>query len=350
MKRLPSGIAAAVASAVLFGVSTPMAKLLVGGVSPLLLAGLLYAGSGVGLSLVRPLLRPSTDERPLEKTELPWLAGAVVAGGVLAPILLLFGLRATPASSASLLLNIEGVFTALIAWFLFRENFDARILVGFGLILSGAVVLSWEGPGRGSRGLPLGSLAVAAACLCWAIDNNLTQQVSSASATKLAAIKGLVAGSVNLMLALVTGAKLPTIRILGGAVLVGFLGYGLSLVLFVLALRHLGTARTSAYFSLAPFFGAAVSFPLLHEPVGPGFAAAGALMAIGAWLHMTESHEHEHHHGRLEHAHPHVHDAHHRHDHASNDPEGEPHTHLHVHEPITHSHPHYPDIHHRHEH
>ncbi len=346
-RRVPVGVGFAIASALLFGLSTPCAKLLLGETPALLLAGLLYAGSGLGLSLVRLLSRAPSVEAPITRTDVPWLAGAVVAGGILGPVLLMSGLRSTPASAASLLLNLEGVFTALLAWFVFRENFDRRIALGFALIMAGGVVVSWESGGRLT--LPLGSLMIAAACFCWAVDNNLTQKVSGADPAHLAAIKGVVAGGVNLLLAALTGAAWPSAALVIGALAVGLLGYGVSLALFVLALRHLGTARTGAYFSLAPFFGAVVSLVVLHEAMGARLVAAGLLMAIGASLHLTERHEHEHQHESLEHAHRHAHDEHHQHAHEAGIAP-EPHTHLHVHEPMTHRHPHYPDIHHRHAH
>ena len=349
-RQVPVGVGFAVASAFLFGLGTPCAKLLLGETPPVLLAGLLYAGSGLGLFVVRLLSPVSAHEAPIARADVPWLAGAILAGGTLGPVLLMSGLRSTPASAASLLLNLEGVFTALLAWFVFRENFDRRIALGFALIMAGGVALSWEGGERDRPVLPLGSLAIAAACFCWAVDNNLTQKVSGADPLHLAAIKGAVAGSVNLALASVTGARWPSAAAIIGALAVGFLGYGLSLVLFIRGLRHLGTARTGAYFSLAPFFGAAASLILLRESIGRGLLAAAVLMAIGAWLHLTERHEHEHHHQRLEHSHRHVHDEHHRHAHAPDIAPAEPHTHAHVHEPMIHRHPHYPDIHHRHRH
>ncbi len=346
----PFGVGFAIASALLFGLGTPCAKLLLGETPPLLLAGLLYAGSGLGLFLVRLLSPVSAREAPITRAHVPWLAGAVVAGGILGPILLMSGLRSTPASAASLLLNLEGVFTALLAWFVFRENFDRRIALGFALIMAGGAALSWEGGAGNGPALPLGSLAIAAACFCWAVDNNFTQKVSGADPLHLAALKGAVAGSVNLALAISTGVGWPSVALVMVALVVGFLGYGLSLVFFIRALRHLGTARTGAYFSLAPFFGAAASLIVLRESIGPGLLVAGVLMAIGAWLHLTERHEHEHHHPRLEHSHRHVHDEHHQHGHHGGIAAREPHTHVHVHEPMTHRHPHYPDIHHRHGH
>jgi drug/metabolite transporter (DMT)-like permease len=345
---LPAGVGAALLAAALFGVSTPLAKLLLGQMSPVLLAGLLYLGSGVGLTLVRALRPGTKHEAPLTRKDLPWLAGAVLAGGVAGPVLLMVGLSTTPGASATLLLNLEGVLTALLAWFVFRENCDRRIALGMALIVSGGLLLSWQnGPGAT---LPLGSLAICGACLCWAIDNNLTQKVSAGDPLQVTAIKGAVAGAVNVALGLVLGGRLPQGGPLAGAMFVGFLGYGCSLVLFVLALRHIGTARTGAYFSLAPFVGAAVSLALLREPVGPLFFAATGLMGVGVWLHLTERHEHEHNHELLEHTHRHVHDAHHQHEHPPGVDPKQPHTHPHVHGPLTHTHPHYPDIHHRHGH
>jgi drug/metabolite transporter (DMT)-like permease len=348
-KNLPAGVGVAILAAALFGASTPFAKLLLGEIPPVLLAGLLYLGSGVGLSVVNLLRRGKVrSEAPLSRSDLPWLSGAVCFGGVLGPLLLMLGLRLTSASTASLLLNLEGVFTALLAWFVFRENFDRRIALGMGLIVAGGVLLSWQSE-RSFR-LPLGSLAVIGACLCWGIDNNLTQKVSAGDPIQVTAIKGTVAGSVNLGLALLLGASLPPAPSLGGALLVGFLGYGVSLVLFVLALRHIGTARTGAYFSLAPFVGAVVSLVLLRESVGIFFVDAALLMGVGVWLHLTERHEHAHHHEAMTHTHRHVHDVHHQHEHPPGIDPTEPHTHPHTHEPLTHVHPHFPDIHHRHGH
>ena len=347
--RLPAGVGFAVGSALLFGLSTPCAKVLVGETPPLLLAGLLYAGSGLGLFAAWLAMPVSVAEARLTRADVPWLAGAIVAGGVLGPILLMSGLRTTPASAASLLLNLEGVFTALLAWFVFHENVDRRIALGFALIVAGSVVLSWGG-GTGRLALPLGVLAIVGACLAWAVDNNLTQRVSGADPVGLAAIKGGTAGAVNLALALATGARGPRPRSWPGHWSSVFGLRALSLALFVVALRHLGTARTGAYFSLAPFFGALISIALLREPLSGGLIAAGALMAAGAWLHLTERHEHEHRHTSLDHSHRHVHDEHHEHVHEVDDVADEPHTHRHVHERTLHIHPHYPDIHHRHRH
>ncbi len=336
-------------AAALFGASTPFAKQLLPTVPPVLMAGLLYVGSGLGLAVYWMARRgtPSNEAR-LVRRDLPWLAAAIVSGGIIGPVLLMAGLSSTPASSASLLLNLEGVFTALLAWFVFKENFDRRIAVGVLLISSGALALSWLG--RPVIGVPWGALAIAAACLAWAVDNNLTRHVSAADPTQVAMLKGLCAGVVNTALALSFGAALPPPGRLVAIGVIGFLGYGVSLVLFVLALRHLGAARTSAYFSLAPFLGAAVSMFWLGEPLSAGFIVGAALMSAGVWLHLSERHEHPHTHEAVEHEHLHRHDVHHRHAHGPNDPEGELHSHWHRHEPLTHRHPHYPDVHHRHDH
>jgi drug/metabolite transporter (DMT)-like permease len=349
---ISAGALMALASAALFGASTPLAKLLLGaGVGPWLLAGLLYLGSGAGLTLTRMARRAlgiAAAEAPLRRADLPWLALVVLAGGVVGPLLLMIGLATTPASSAALLLNLEGLATMAIAWVVFKESVDRRLLAGAAAILLGAAMLSWQG---GPAGLGPGALAIVGACLAWGVDNNLTRKLSAADPVEIAAIKGLVAGAVNLALALgPAGAALPHIASVGAAAVVGFFGYGVSLALFVLALRHLGAARTGAYFSTAPFIGAALSLAILREPLTLQLGAAAVLMAVGVWLHLTEQHAHEHAHEALEHEHRHTHDAHHQHTHRPGDPPGEPHTHRHRHAPLRHAHPHYPDLHHRHGH
>src|SRR5579862_221592 len=283
---------AAIASAALFGASTPLAKLLLGAVDPWLLAGLLYLGSGLGLTAVhlgRRWFGLPAREAPLRRRDLPWLAAVVLAGGAIGPVLLMTGLSTTPASSAALLLNLEGLATMAIAWLVFRENVDRRILLGAGAILAGAVLLSWQG---GPAGIGWGALAIAGACAAWGIDNNLTRGLSAADPVQIAMTKGLAAGSVNLLLALWHGAALPSVAVVAEAALVGFLGYGVSLVLFVLGLRHLGTARTGAYFTTAPFIGAGLAVVLFGEPVGPRLVVAAVLMGVGLYLHLVERHEH----------------------------------------------------------
>ena len=346
-----TGIRNALVAAILFGLSTPLAKELLAGVSPQVLAGLLYLGSGSGLALVWAARRADGQrdyEAALSGRDVPWLAGAIVAGGIIAPVLLMAGLQRSAAASTSLLLNLEGVFTALIAWVVARENVDRRIATGMGAIVAGGVILS------SSDGFTIsdvfGPLLIAGACLGWAVDNNLTQRVSAADPISIAALKGLVAGGVNLALGLTLHGSLPGAPRLAGAMLVGLAGYGVSLVLYVLAMRDLGTARTGAYFGLAPFVGALGGLALFREPITWSLLAAAALMGLGLRLHLTERHEHPHEHEPLRHTHRHRHDEHHQHVHRPNDPPGEPHSHEHQHATLTHRHPHFPDIHHRHRH
>lgn len=350
----------ALMAAALFGASTPFAKLLVGEVSPLLLGGLLYLGSGVGLSAVRIIRDGGWKASGLAAREWPWLLGAIFFGGILGPVALLYGLISTPGSTASLLLNLEAVLTAVIAWVVFRENADRRIVLGMIAIVAGGIVLSWpSAAAAGGTSGWFGPVAIAAACACWAIDNNLTRKVSASDALFIAGSKGFIAGLVNLTLALSLGAHLPDTSILMATASVGLFGYGISLVMFVLALRGLGSARTGAYFSTAPFIGAVVALALLGESTTPAFWLAAALMTLGVWLHLTEHHTHEHTHYEVEHRHRHVHDTHHDHAHDSPDSadlhgsesqlQGS-HDHLHRHAKVTHKHPHFPDIHHRHTH
>ena len=339
------GVMAALAAAGLFGAGTPLAKSLLGSTDPWLLAGLLYLGSGIGLALWRLLSGAQPVKLPAGQAR--WLAGAVLAGGVVGPVLLMFGLSRLPASAASLLLNAEAVFTALLAWFAFKESFDRRIALGMVAIVAGAVVLSW--PGEASLGELWPALAVLGACLAWAIDNNLTRKVALNDATWIACVKGSAAGSVNLGLGLAAGAAWPGWTVIAAAGALGFAAYGVSLALFVVALRHLGTARTGAYFSVAPFFGAVVSVAWLGESVTLPLVLAGGLMALGVWLHLTEGHGHAHVHEPIEHEHMHEHDVHHQHTHGPGEAATR-HSHPHRHEPLAHAHEHFPDEHHRHVH
>lgn len=340
------GILAALGAAVLFGGGTPFAKLLLGNVNPWMLAGLFYLGSGFGLWLYRWLRK--SGPAAMAASEWPWLAGAILSGGVVGPVLLMYGLTHMPASGASLMLNAESVFTALIAWIAFRENVDRRIALGMFAIVLGAIILSWPDSADFTSVVP--AIAVLGACLAWGLDNNLTRRVSLNDATWIASTKGLVAGSVNLALALAIGAQLPSLTFILGAAVVGFAAYGVSLALFVVGLRYLGTARTGAYFSVAPFFGATLAVPLLGEPLTMKLVLAGLAMGVGVWLHLTERHKHFHRHEAMDHDHAHVHDEHHQHLHANDSATNAPHRHTHHHEPMTHSHEHFPDAHHRHEH
>lgn len=315
----------ALLAAALFGASTPFAKLLVGDMSPVLLAGLLYLGSGLGLTLIRLVRDRGWQPSGLSRAEWPWLLGAIFFGGVAGPVALMFGLLTTSGSSASLLLNLEAVLTAAIAWVVFKENADKRIVLGMASIVAGGLVLSW--PGHSARASDwVGPVLIGVACLCWAIDNNLTRKVSASDALFVAGSKGVVAGLANTLLALSLGAVLPGFATTLATMGVGLLGYGFSLVLFVLALRGLGTARTGAYFSTAPFIGAFIALAVFGESTGLQFWMAALLMGIGVGLHLTEKHVHEHEHGPLEYEHTHTHGK------------------------VRHSHAHFPDIHHRHGH
>lgn len=345
------GVRPAILAAALFGASVPLSKSLLGGLPPLTLSGLLYLGSGLGLAAwrrLRPAAATGAKEAALSRVDLPWLAAAILCGGVIAPVLLLSGLRATPAATGSLLLNLEGVFTALLAWFAFREHFDRRIALGMGVIVAGGVLLSYQG--GGAQRLSWGALAIVGACLGWGVDNNFTRKVSAADPAQIAMWKGLTAGTVNLALGLVT-EQLHLSFAWAEAGVLGFLSYGVSLVCFVLALRHLGATRTGAYFSTAPFVGAALSCLFLGEKPAALFWPAAALMGVGVWLHLSEHHEHPHVHEMMEHEHLHTHDdGHHGHVHHPDTPPGEPHSHPHRHEPMVHAHPHTPDLHHQHRH
>lgn len=339
----------ALAAATLFGASTPLAKLLVGDVPPVLLGGLLYLGSGVGLGLFRAIRDGGWTPPGLQRGEWPWLLGAILFGGVLGPVALLYGLTMASGSAASLMLNLESVLTAVLAWVVFKENADRRIVLGMLAIVAGGAVLSWQSGSAGAGSLT-GLAAIALACLCWAIDNNLTRKVAAADSVFIAGAKGLLAGIVNCAIALLLGARLPGAQTTLMAMAVGLTGYGISLVLFVLALRGLGAARTGAYFSTAPFIGAAVSLLLLGEAASPAFWMACVLMGWGVWLHLTEDHAHEHTHEPLEHTHAHAHDEHHQHAHDPGVDTTAPHVHWHRHTALRHKHPHYPDIHHQHSH
>jgi drug/metabolite transporter (DMT)-like permease len=350
-RNVSAGAVLALVSALLFGASTPFAKLLLGqGVDPWLLAGLLYFSSGTGLGitlLLRGGLALLPSEAPLRSASLPWLSLVILAGGVAGPVLLMLGLERTSASATALLLNLEGLATVAIAWLVFNENVDRRILIGAFAILVGAALLSWQ---AGPTSIGWGAILVAGACLAWGIDNNLTRKLSGSDPVQIAAAKGLIAGTVNLVLAFAKGAAVPKLAALAVSAVVGLLGFGISLVLFVLALRHLGSARASAYFSTAPFVGAVLSILMFGEPITTRLVLATTLMSLGLYLHLAERHEHEHVHQVPDHEHSHVHDEHHRHVHGPDDPAGEPHSHWHHHAPLPHTHPHYPDLHHRHGH
>jgi drug/metabolite transporter (DMT)-like permease len=334
----------ALASALLFGAAAPAVKPIAAAMHPVLLAGLLYLGSFLGLFAARSFRR--TDEARLQRRDLPMLVGAIVAGGLIAPVLLVWGISGVAASSASLLLAAEAVLTMLLAALLFREAVAARVWIAALLILIATGILAWT-PDL-SMPVSLHALAIVAACLLWGLDNNLTARISLADPFAIAMWKGLVAGSVNTVLGLALAPALPAIS-WAAALAVGAIGYGASLVLYILALRHLGAARTAAHFGTAPFFGAALAVLLLNEPLSISLVAAFALTALGTWLALTERHGHAHEHEAMEHEHRHTHDEHHQHEHRG-DEGPEPHAHAHRHAPLRHRHSHFPDLHHHHRH
>ncbi len=337
----------ALAAAALFGASAPLSKLLLAQFGPLTLAAVLYLGSGLGLLVVWTLRRRGAAEAPLAGRDWLWLAGAVASGGIAAPVLLLRGLAGIAASGASLLLSAEGLLTTLIAALVFREAVGRRVWAAALLMVVAGALLAYA-PGA-TLGHSLHALAVLAACALWGLDNNLTRPISGGDPVVTAMIKGLAAGAVNFALSRLAGESWPAAPAVGSALLLGSFSYGASLLLYILALRHLGSARTAAHFGTAPFIGAALSVLLLGEPVTATLASAFALMLVATGLVLTEQHGHLHRHEALEHSHRHRHDAHHQHSHDRS--EGpEPHTHWHRHEPLVHAHPHLPDLHHRHPH
>lgn len=352
MEKREQGYLYAISAAVLFGASTPAAKILLGKIDPWLLAGVLYLGSALGLfiifSLHIVLHKTALNEASLKYKDWKWLLCTVFIGGILGPVFLMVGLSKVSASSASLFLNLEAVFTALLAWFVFNEHVDYKIALGMLSIVIGSLILSWKG-NLNDQNIQ-GSMLIAGACLCWAIDNNLTRKISAANPVQIAMIKSFVAGLINTSFAIIYGSLLPDYLILFTASTIGFISYGLSLILFIFGLRYIGAARTGAYFSLAPFVGAGFAITFLEDPVSFQFILAALFMGIGIWLHLTEYHSHEHQHEELEHEHTHAHDEHHQHNHLFLDEKSNPNTHLHKHKPISHKHPHYPDIHHRHKH
>jgi drug/metabolite transporter (DMT)-like permease len=290
-----------------------------------------------------------TVEAHLSRGDLPWLGGALLAGGIGAPIILLLGLERTPASTASLLLNFEGVATTLIAVSFFKESIDRRIAWAIGLVTMASILLTWTG---GNWGFSLGALGIVGACILWGLDNNFTRHISAKNPLVIVGVKGLGAGTFSLVLSFLTKQQLPSLNIILLAMLLGSISYGISIQLFIVAMRHLGAARTSTLFGIAPFVGVALSLVLLREKPQILFWVALPVMLAGAWLMLTENHKHSHIHVPIEHNHSHSHtDEHHVHVHQEEIPlVNGSHSHEHLHEPLEHEHAHAPDIHHRHEH
>ena len=340
----------ALLAAMLFGLSAPLSKLLLAQVDPLPLASLLYlgAGLGVGLVLLGQRVRGSQTEAGLTRQDFPWLVTAILAGGVGAPIGILYGLQATPAATASLLLNFEVVATAGIAALAFREHTGRRTWLAVGAITAASVLLSLD-PSAG-WGFSTGALLILAACVLWGIDNNATGRISLKDPKRIVTVKGLAAGSVSAVLALSVGQTFPSGMAVVYGLTLGAISYGASIVLFVRALRSLGAARTGALFGTAPFLGMGLSLLVFREAPDLTFYLSLPIMLLGAWLLTTEKHGHIHIHVPLEHDHAHEHDAHHQHAHEAAVGAKTRHSHPHRHEPMMHDHPHRPDAHHRHDH
>jgi Permeases of the drug/metabolite transporter (DMT) superfamily len=343
----------AILAAILFGVSAPLSKVLLGNIEPVPLASFLYLGSGTGMLLFQLIqhfiLKQDSAEAPVSKKDISWLLGAVIFGGVLAPIILLTSLRITPASTASLLLNFEGVATTIIALIVFRENVGKRVGAAVGLITLSSIILSWDFSNQ--WGFSMGALGVVSACVCWGIDNNLTRNISSKNPFIIVTIKGIGAGLFSLFLSFLLKSHMPDIKLILGAMILGFFSYGFSIVLFVFAMRSLGSARTSAFFGTAPFIGTILSLLLFRSTPGVPFIIAFPIIFSGTILLLKDKHEHEHLHEALKHEHKHSHnDGHHNHVHESISSSDITHSHAHTHESLVHTHPHTPDTHHRHIH
>lgn len=344
----------AILAALLFGISAPLAKVLLGNIEPIPLAAFLYLGSGIGLFLYQSIRhfasKQNIAEASLSKKDFPWLLGAIIFGGIIAPIILMISLQKTPASTASLLLNFESVATTFIAFIIFKENIGKRVGLAVGLITLSSILLSWDFSNQ--WGLSIGALGVIFACICWGIDNNFTRNISAKNPFSIVKIKGIGAGLFSLFLSFLLKNPMPDLKIILGAMLLGFFSYGLSIVLFVLAMRDLGSARTSAFFGTAPFIGAILSFLIYNSLPNVMFIIALPIMILGTILLFKDEHGHNHLHEPTKHEHKHAHnDGHHNHIHENmNISSGTYHSHIHEHEALEHTHQHMPDIHHRHNH
>ena len=341
----------ALLAAFLFGASAPLSKLLLGETSPVILAALLYLGSGFGLLCVKLMekkVQYEQKEARLARSDWPWLVGAILAGGVIAPIMLMISLRHAPAATASLLLNFEGVATTLIAAIVFKEAIGRHAWWAIGLITLASILLSADFTNQ--WGFSLSALGILAACVMWGVDNNLTRNISAKDPLVIVTVKGLAAGLVSLIIAVALGNTFPSPGVTLLALLLGSLSYGLSIFLFVHAMRGLGAGRTSALFGTAPLAGILLSFLIFREIPGIFFFIALLVIASGAYILLMEDHDHVHVHENIVHEHRHTHnDGHHEHEHAVESAR-QSHSHVHAHDILEHAHDHAPDIHHRHSH
>jgi drug/metabolite transporter (DMT)-like permease len=327
-------------AAVLFGASTPGVSRLGRGMNPFTLAGLLYLGAAV---VVMPWAMRHIPTSATLRTVGLRLCVAVVSGGAIGPLLLALGLRHTPASTASLLLNLELVFTTVLAVLIFHEHLGRRLLLGTGLVVTAGLLLAWSS----DTGLRWGALLIAGACACWAVDNSVTAKLDELAPAQITLAKGIVAGGANLAIGLVASGA-PSLSKALTVGLVGAVGYGVSITLWIVGARELGAARGQLVFASAPFMGVFVAWAVLREPVHGREVISLALALLGVSMVMGSDHSHSHAHRMVEHDHAHEHDEHHSHGHEIS--VSGRHTHLHLHEPVSHAHAHLPDVHHRHAH
>jgi drug/metabolite transporter (DMT)-like permease len=332
------------AAAALFGASTPASKAILDSLGPFTLAGLLYLGAAIGM--LPFALRGRSLIKQIDRRNLKLLAGAVVFGGIVGPVLLLTGLRIASASSVALWLNMETTATIILGFFLFKENMDARSWLAAALVVGASILLA-SPSGFGGLGA---SLLIVGACVAWGFDNNFTALIDGLTPSQSTVAKGVVAGSVNLVIGLSVEAAGATSVTVLAALGVGTLAYGASIALYIAGAQQLGATRSQMIFATAPFWGVALAWTALSEPVLLVQLIAGALMITAVWLMHSERHGHRHTHERQTHTHWHRHDdGHHDHEHPGL-PRSTGHSHEHTHEPMTHEHPHKPDLHHRHKH
>jgi drug/metabolite transporter (DMT)-like permease len=338
-----SGVRNCALAAFLFGASTPAASVIAQDMRPLVLAGLLYLGAALVVSPWWVVRRP---DRAALRQDWKLLALAIVAGGAVGPALLTAGLVETPAATASLLLNMELVATVILAATLFREHLGRNMILAATLVTVAGVLLVWD-PGATVN---LSALLIIGACACWGLDNSVTSRIDQLSPQHVTFLKGLVAGSVNLVLGLaIAGAGDVTGWSVLGALVVGSVGYGLSITLWVRGAQQLGAARGQVIFASAPFLGAALSWVVLSDAIDAVQVVALLIAACGVALSLYSDHLHEHHHHTTQHTHEHDHgDGHHEHQHT--DGFDGRHSHVNEHRELAHAHPHVPDLHHRHEH
>lgn len=339
----------AILAAALYGISSPVSKLLLVELQPTLMAALLYLGAGIGMlgiNIAKSLSKKEKLEAKLTKKELPYIIGMVVLD-IAAPIFLMLSLTMTTAANVSLLNNFEIVATSMIALFIFKEAIGRRMWVAIALITAASILLSINDVG--SFSFSFGSLFVILACVCWGLENNCTRMLSLKDPIQIVVIKGFGSGAGSLIIALIGGIAAIKMIYVGLALLLGFVAYGLSIYFYILAQRTLGAARTSAYYAVAPFVGVLISVSIFGQPMTWLFIAALVIMILGAYFAAVEQHKHLHKHEAIVHEHRHNHqDGHHTHTHE--DPSGQEHSHLHEHKQAEHAHKHTPDIHHSHPH